>query len=109
MNWIPLNSTDDLQNIAKKENSTFAIFKHSTRCPISAAAKSRMEKSWEQENPEIPVYYVDVIGNRDVSDKVAEHFSVTHQSPQLLLIKEDKCVYDASHTGISPATVAKHK
>lgn len=109
LNWIPLHSTDQLQEIANKEESTFAIFKHSTRCPISSAAKNRMEQSWEEENPEIPVYLVDVIEHRDVSDQIAEHFSVTHQSPQILLIKNDGCVYNASHTGISPTTVATHK
>lgn len=108
MNWIPLNSPDQLEEISRKEQSTFAIFKHSTRCPISAAAKNRMELSWEIENPGVSVYYLDVIQDREVSNKVAELYSVVHQSPQILLIKDGKCVYDASHTGISPATVANH-
>ena len=67
-----------------------------------------MEKSWEEENAGVSVFYLDVMQDRDVSNKVAEHFSIEHQSPQILVIKDGKCIYHASHTGISPATVANH-
>jgi bacillithiol system protein YtxJ len=35
-----------------------------------------------------------------VSNEIANRFQVVHQSPQLLLIKEGKSVYDASHSDI---------
>lgn len=109
LNWIPLTSLDQLEKNTLDQNPVFAIFKHSTRCPISAAAKARMERSWEEENSGIPVFYVDVIQDRELSNKLAEHFKVVHQSPQILLIKNGECSYNASHTGISPATVAKYR
>lgn len=109
LNWIPLTSLDQLEQISPDQKSVFAIFKHSTRCPISAAAKARMEHSWEEENSGVPVYYVDVIQDRGLSNELAEHFSVVHQSPQILLIKNGQCIYNASHTGISPTTIAKHR
>lgn len=107
LNWISLTSFDQLED-SQNNKSIFAIFKHSTRCPISAAAKQRMEKSWDLENSGVPVFYLDVLEDRDLSNKVAEHFTVEHQSPQILVVKDGKCIYHASHTGISPATVSNH-
>lgn len=49
----------------------------------------------------LPLYFLDLIKFRDVSNQVAQDFQVHHQSPQLLLIKDGECVLDQSHSGIS--------
>jgi bacillithiol system protein YtxJ len=41
-----------------------------------------------------------------LSNAVAEQFGVRHESPQVLLIKDGRCVYDASHLGISATDIA---
>lgn len=46
-------------------------------------------------------YYLDLIAHRDVSNAIAEIFKVYHESPQLLLIKNGECIYDASHGEIN--------
>jgi len=46
--------------------------------------------------------------HRDISNEIASRFGVYHQSPQLLLIKEGKCVYNVSHSDID-AEVLKGK
>lgn len=46
-------------------------------------------------------YYLDLIANRDVSNKIEEVLHVEHQSPQLILIKNGKSIYDTSHMGIN--------
>ncbi len=82
------------------------IFKHSTRCSISATAKARMERNWKQEEvADIAPYYLDLIANRSLSNQVASYFDVQHQSPQVLLISKGACVYDASHFDISFDTI----
>ena len=100
MNWIDLTNVSQLAEI--KEQSKVKpqlIFKHSTRCSISSVAKSRLERSTPPEN--VDFYFLDLIKNRDISNKIAEEFSVSHESPQVLLIKNGECVYDESHSGIS--------
>lgn len=79
------------------------IFKHSTRCSVSAIAKYRLDSDWNFEAGELETYYLDVIAYRSVSNAVAEAFGVYHESPQLLLIRGGECVYDASHLDISVA------
>ena len=100
MNWIELNKESQLAEIKEQsKNKAQVIFKHSTRCSISGVAKSRLERGAVPEN--IDFHYLDLIKNRDISNKVAELFSVAHESPQVLVIKNGECIYDESHSGIS--------
>lgn len=99
MNWIPLRSNEDLEQIIHlSEEKPQVIFKHSTSCSISSVAKNRLEKAIAPE--ETPFYYLDLLSYRSLSKSIAERFSVEHESPQILVIKEGKCVYDESHMGI---------
>jgi len=100
MNWIPLQSEEQIQEIIKKSHEKAqVIFKHSTRCSISSMAKGRLDRSSAPENAEF--YYLDLIAFRDISNKVSSEFDVHHESPQILLIKNGECVYDESHGSIS--------
>ncbi|MDB5143865.1 MAG: ytxJ [Mucilaginibacter sp.] len=56
---------------------------------------------WESVPDNIPVYFLDLIKHRDISNQIAQDFQVHHQSPQLLLIKDGECILDQSHGGIS--------
>ncbi len=49
----------------------------------------------------MPLYFLDLIKHRDLSNQVANHFSIYHESPQLLLIKDGVCILDLSHGQIS--------
>jgi len=82
------------------------IFKHSTRCPNSAAAYSQME-SLLKTNPQAPVWLVDVIEDRDISTEIARNTSVRHESPQVLIVKNGLIVWHASHYGITAEAVAR--
>ncbi len=101
MNWTKLTDATQIEQI--KEESTaqpILIFKHSTTCSISAMALSRMERNWS-DTTGIKPYYLDLLTNRLLSAQVAQAFGVEHQSPQVLLIHNGECIYDASHMAIS--------
>ena len=100
MNWIQLNSTDQL-NAIKNQPGYSLIFKHSTRCSISMMVKRRFELDWDELPENMPLYFLDLIQHRDISNQIAQLFQVYHESPQLLLIKDGECVLDQSHGGIS--------
>jgi bacillithiol system protein YtxJ len=100
MNWIPLNQETQLDEIvANSNNIPQVIFKHSTRCSISSMAKNRLDKKDAPNG--INFYLLDLIKYRNISNKIAEDFHVRHQSPQVLVINNGKCVYDESHSGIT--------
>lgn len=98
-NWTELQDISQLKDI-KQLSYTKAqvIFKHSTRCSISDMAKIRLEKGLSLTGYDF--YYLDLIKHRDISNLIAEEFSVVHESPQILLIKNGECVYEESHQGI---------
>jgi len=103
MNWLKLENEQDLQEVIKiSEGSPVLLFKHSTSCSISSMALSRLERAWDEKEMEpVKPFYLDLIAHRNISNKVAEHFGISHQSPQVLLVKGGECVYDNSHMGIS--------
>jgi len=103
MNWQSLTQASQLEEIKEEsQRHPVLIFKHSTRCNISATARSRLERKWkDDEAGDMVPYYLDLISLRSVSNEVADTFGVPHQSPQVLLISKGECVYDASHYDIS--------
>jgi bacillithiol system protein YtxJ len=104
MNWIPLQSESQLEDIKNKSTGRpQLIFKHSTRCPTSAVVKGRLERSTPPEN--IDFYYLDLLNYRPVSNKIVDTFRIGHESPQVLLIRNGECVYDESHMGITMADI----
>jgi len=110
LNWIEIKSESDLNEAIKKSFQTsfgVVIFKHSTRCSISSVAKMRLTSFWNFKE-ELPVYYLDLIVFRNISNLIADKFEVRHESPQLLVIKDGKCVYNASHLSISVKDLRFH-
>jgi len=102
MDWLSLTSEEQLNEIKSNSSRPSVIFKHSTRCSISATALSRLERSWnKQEVDGIDFYFLDLLNHRPVSSKVEDIFGVQHQSPQVLVIQNGACIYNASHLGIS--------
>jgi len=100
MKWLLLESADQIQNI--QQNTGYSIiFKHSTRCSISMMAKRKFELDWSDLPEDMPVYFLDLIQYRELSNLVASTFHVHHESPQLLLIKDGECILDQSHSSIS--------
>lgn len=95
-----METADQLEDIKSKKGYSL-IFKHSTRCSISMMAKRRFEMDWDNLPADMPVYFLDLIKYRDISNQIAQDFSVYHESPQMLLIKDGECVLDQSHGSIS--------
>lgn len=99
MNWIELTDESQLATITEESyHQPVVIYKHSTRCGTSDMVKMRLERQYKPSH--IKFYYLDLIRYRSVSNKIAEIFSVYHESPQVLLIKNGDCVYDESHYAI---------
>lgn len=95
-----LTSGDALQAaLEASEQHPVLLFKHSTRCPISAAAYAQVN-AFEEQQPE-PVYLVKVIEDRPVSNEIAELLSIRHESPQALVVHHHKVVWNASHYDIT--------
>lgn len=102
IDWIHLDNLVLLEDADKESHSRVVlIFKHSTSCPISQVAKRRIEDNWSDEDNSIKPYYLDLKSYRDISKTIAEKYQVHHESPQVLIIRDGECIYDASHLDIT--------
>jgi bacillithiol system protein YtxJ len=100
MQWIHLTDERQLEEIVTRSKiKPQVIFKHSTRCSISGVALQRFQKAQQPEG--IDFHLLDLLSHRSISNKIVSVFGVHHESPQVLVIKDGKCVYDESHLGIS--------
>ncbi|MET0945273.1 MAG: bacillithiol system redox-active protein YtxJ [Flavobacterium sp.] len=100
VNWIPLTNLAQLSDIENMSNvKPIVIFKHSTRCSISRFALKQFEREYDLDET-VDAFFLDLIEHRDVSNEIASKFGVYHESPQLILIKNGKAVYDVSHSDI---------
>ena len=107
VNWIPLTNLEQLDNIAAVSAvKPVVIFKHSTRCSISRMALKQFEREYSLDET-VDAFFLDLIAHRDVSNEIASRFNVYHESPQLILIKEGKAVYDVSHSDIDAEALKK--
>lgn len=105
LDWTPIASVDELNTaFSSTSEKPGLFFKHSTTCPISRLALHKFEKEWTQDEM-CSVFYIDLLAHRDVSNKLSELTGIQHESPQAILVKNEKPVYDASHNGISAINI----
>jgi bacillithiol system protein YtxJ len=103
MDWNNLNSVEQLSEIDEKSKTkTQIIFKHSTRCSVSSFAKRILTSEFNEDiQNKVDVHYLDLIAFREISQEIASRYSVLHESPQILVINNGVCSYNASHSDVS--------
>ena len=101
--WRPLTDLGQLNEIINESTTTpVVIFKHSKRCSVSRMALKQFENEFNLTSKVTP-YFLDLLEHRDISNEIVIGFGVVHQSPQLILIKDGKAIYNASHSDIAAA------
>lgn len=82
------------------------LFKHSTRCPVSAYAIGEV-MDFAGTHPEWPVYVVRVIEQRTLSDETAERLQVRHESPQAFVLHRGRLCWHGSHNEVTAEALAR--
>ena len=77
------------------------VFKHSNACSISARAYREMEQLGDQVN------ILEVQTAREVSRELANLTGVRHETPQVIILRDGKAVWNASHFDVKAADVLK--
>lgn len=107
MNWIALKRPEQLEELrTESKNQPVIIFKHSTRCSISQVALNRLERSWKQEEmANVKPYFLDLLSFREISNQIEDLFEITHQSPQVIVLKDGMVVLHKSHYDIDISSI----
>jgi len=77
--------------LTQSNNGQIVILKHSDSCGVSSRAYAEMSKLND------PVGLITVQKARDVSDEIEKRWDVAHETPQVLIIRDGKVIWAASH------------
>ncbi|WP_432670723.1 bacillithiol system redox-active protein YtxJ [Flavobacterium sp. SM2513] len=108
LQWNYLESMEDLDAAEQlSKEKTVVLFKHSTRCSISRFVLKQFENTYDIPQEDMELYFLDLIEYRPISNEIAQRFGVTHQSPQMVVVKDGKTIYDASHDSIDAESLKR--
>jgi monothiol bacilliredoxin len=98
--FVGITNKESFEELLKQSaEQPVVVFKHSTTCPVSAGAYEEMSAL------NTPVNIVIVQKARDVSDEIEVRTDVEHESPQVIVIRNGKAVWNASHWKIKSDAV----
>jgi bacillithiol system protein YtxJ len=98
-----IKESEELERVLNAEKAV--LYKHSPICGVSAAAKNEVER-FVADHTDIPVYVIDVRAQRQLSREVADRLAIRHESPQAIVIKNARPVWNASHFDITADSLA---
>lgn len=100
-NFFQIDDRAALDNLlADSKSKPVIVFKHSNACSIS----SRAYRELEQFEGDVNILVVQ--SAREVSRELATLTGVRHETPQVIVLRDGKAVWDASHFDVNAAAVA---
>lgn len=100
--FLPVTTSDAIEDLfTQSAEHPVILFKHDTSCPISRAAYREMQQATQD------VAVIDVAQAKELSDDIAARTGITHESPQVIVVRDGKAVWSASHYDITYAAVAQ--
>lgn len=110
VNWNSLQDVSQLDTIEKNSNvKTQLIFKHSTRCGISRMVLRSFEKTLKNTNPNIDLFQLDLLNYRGISNEIEKKYQVIHESPQVIIVRNEVAVVNASHHDITQLNLERYE
>jgi len=86
--------------ITDSKQKPVIVFKHSNACSISSRAYREMEKL-------DGVNILEVQSAREISRELANLTGIRHETPQVIILRDGKAVWNASHSDVKAADVMK--
>ena len=81
------------------------LYKHSTRCGTSVRAILEVER-FARGKADVPVFGIDVIRQRSISDLAAQRLGIGHESPQVILLRDGYAIWHTSHFRVTAAALS---
>lgn len=87
--------------LASDRRDPVLLYKHSTQCGLSTRARDAVLTWRDEQRPPADIVEIQVIEQRALSDEIARRTGIAHASPQALLVRGGRVVWDASHRAIT--------
>ncbi|MGH9836199.1 MAG: bacillithiol system redox-active protein YtxJ [Blastocatellia bacterium] len=93
--------------LESSERQTVLFFKHSVTCGVSDRAFSEFQKYLESPEGSLARNYLIVVQKaRAASDELARLVEVEHESPQAIVVRDGRAVWNDSHFAIKSERLA---
>lgn len=93
--------------IAESLERPVLLFKHSRTCGISCGALDELHAHAAESGARAAYKVITVQSHRRVSDSAAERFGIRHETPQAILLRDGRPVWNASHFRITANELAR--
>jgi bacillithiol system protein YtxJ len=107
-----LNNLEELKSVQELEQALdesserlVLFFKHSLTCPISTRAFNELQSYLRNADPRASYKLITVQKARTVSDEAASKLKLEHQSPQAILVRNGRELWNASHYEITASAL----
>jgi len=100
-----LKELDEALTISSQRPVLF--FKHSLTCPISMRAYNELISYLQEADPEVSYNLITVQKARPISNEIASRLGVRHETPQALLVRNGREIWNASHFAITSSTLRR--
>ena len=93
--------------IAESRERPVLLFKHSRYCGVSCEALDELRAHIDRTAGPAIYKMITVQTHRPLSDAAAQRLGVRHETPQALLLRDEKVVWNASHFKITAHALDK--
>lgn len=98
----PLHDVQSLDAaIAESRERPVLLFKHSRFCGVSCEALDELQSHIDGAPVNVAYKMITVQTHRSVSDAAARLLGLRHQTPQAILLRDGKVIWNASHFSIT--------
>ena len=93
--------------IAESRERPVLLFKHSRYCGISCGALDELNAHLAEASAEASYNLITVQSHRDVSNEASTRLGVRHETPQAILLRDGRPVWNASHFRITADALSR--
>jgi bacillithiol system protein YtxJ len=102
----PLHDVQSLDAaIAESCERPVLLFKHSRHCGVSCEALDELQAHLDGSDAGVAYKMITVQTHRPVSDAAAQRLGLRHETPQAILLRDGKAVWNASHFRITASNL----
>lgn len=83
---------------------TAILYKHSPTCTVSMTAHGEIDR-FVAAHDDVPIYLVDVLAQRSLSQQLEADLGILHESPQAILLRQGEPVWNDSHFRVTQANL----
>ncbi len=89
-----------------RDTPVAVLYKHSPTCGLSSMALDEVS-AFSSDHPDIPVYLVDVLSQRPLSNEIESTLGIRHESPQAFVLRDGVVAWHGSHRRVQRGTLSE--